>query len=149
MSEILQSYDAEVASDPLDAALARVGDRWTLLLIDALQAGPRRFGELADSVPGIAPNILSSRLKRLDEEGIVLSRHYQDRPPRLSYQLTEPGKELASALRLLAAWGARHSPEADAPRHDLCGTALEARWHCPTCDRTLEGDGSTSELGYL
>ncbi|HJU52623.1 MAG TPA: helix-turn-helix domain-containing protein [Acidimicrobiia bacterium] len=146
---MLPSYDAEVASDPLDAALARVGDRWTLLLIDALQAGPRRFGELADSVPGIAPNILSSRLKRLDEEGIVLSRRYQDRPPRLSYQLTEPGKELASALRLLAAWGARHSPEADAPRHDLCGTALEARWHCPTCDRTLEGDGSASELGYL
>ena len=146
---MLPSYDAEVASDPLDAALARVGDRWTLLVIDALQAGPRRFGELADSVPGIAPNILSSRLKRLDEEGIVLSRRYQDRPPRLSYQLTEPGKELASALRLLAAWGARHSPEADAPRHDLCGTALEARWHCPTCDRTLEGDGSASELGYL
>ncbi|HEY7582823.1 MAG TPA: helix-turn-helix domain-containing protein [Acidimicrobiia bacterium] len=146
---MLRSYDAEMASDPLDAALARVGDRWTLLLIDALQAGPRRFGELAESVPGIAPNILSSRLKRLDEEGIVVSRHYQNRPPRLSYQLTEPGKELASALRLLAAWGARHSPEADAPRHDLCGTALEARWHCPTCDRTLEGDGSMSELGYL
>ena len=146
---MLRAYDETVASDPLDAALARVGDRWTLLLIDALQSGPRRFGELQESVPGIAPNILSSRLKRLDEDGIVLARHYQERPPRLTYQLTEPGRELASALRLLAAWGARHSPEADAPRHDLCGTALEARWHCPTCDRTLGDDDSVSELRYL
>ncbi len=146
---MLQSYDEAVASDPLDAALTRVGDRWTLLLIDALQSGPRRFGELTESVPGIAPNILASRLKRLDEEGIIVSRHYQERPPRLAYQLTEPGRELASALRLLTAWGARHSPDADVPRHDLCGTALEARWHCPTCDRTLEGDDSASELRYL
>lgn len=146
---MLQSYDGIVSTDPLDAALARVGDRWMLLLIDALQTGARRFGELQESVPGIAPNILSSRLKRLEEEGIVLSRHYQERPPRLAYQLTEPGRELASALRLLTAWGARHSPDADAPRHDLCGTALEARWHCPTCDRTLTDDDPGSELRYL
>ncbi|MGH9895075.1 MAG: winged helix-turn-helix transcriptional regulator, partial [bacterium] len=96
-----------------------------------------------------APNILSSRLKRLEEEGIVLARHYQERPPRLRYQLTEPGRELASALRLLTAWGARHSPEADPPRHDLCGTPLEARWHCPTCDRTLDEGEPESELRYL
>jgi len=146
---MLRTYDEEVSTDPLDAALARVGDRWILLLIDALQSGARRFGELQASVPGIAPNILSSRLKRLEEEGIVLARHYQERPPRLAYQLTEPGRELASALRMLAAWGARHSPEADPPRHDLCGTALEARWHCPTCDRTLGEDEPASELRYL
>jgi DNA-binding HxlR family transcriptional regulator len=119
------------------------------LVIDSLQAGPRRFGELTEAVPGIAPNILSSRLRRLEEEGIVLARHYQDRPPRAAYQLTEPGRELASALRLLTAWGARHSPEADPPRHDLCGTPLEARWHCPTCDRTLEEGEDQSELRYL
>jgi DNA-binding HxlR family transcriptional regulator len=143
------SYHEVVAVDPLHAALARVGDRWTLLVIDSLQAGPRRFGELTEAVPGIAPNILSSRLRRLEEEGIVLARHYQDRPPRAAYQLTEPGRELASALRLLTAWGARHSPEADPPRHDLCGTPLEARWHCPTCDRTLEEGEDQSELRYL
>ena len=91
----------------------------------------------------------SSAWGLLDEEGIIVARHYQERPPRLAYQLTEPGRELASALRLLTAWGARHSPDADVPRHDLCGTALEARWHCPTCDRTLEGDDSASELRYL
>ena len=59
-------YDAAVAAQtPLAAALERVGDRWSLLLIEALLEGPRRFGELSDAVEGIAPNILSERLKRL------------------------------------------------------------------------------------
>lgn len=146
---MLRSYDVAVPTDPLDAALARVGDRWTLLLIDSLQEGPRRFGELMASVPGIAPNILSSRLRHLEEEGIVVGRSYQDRPPRAAYQLTAPGRDLASALRLLTAWGARHSPDADPPRHDLCGTALETRWHCPTCDRTLVGHSPEPDLRYL
>ena len=58
---------------PLAAALERVGDRWSLLLIEALLDGPRRFGELSESVAGIAPNILSERLKRLEGERIVRS----------------------------------------------------------------------------
>jgi DNA-binding HxlR family transcriptional regulator len=146
------TYDVTVVSPEsgsLDAALARVGDRWSFLVIDALQGGPLRFNELSEALPGIAPNILSSRLKRLEEEGVVLGRLYQERPPRAAYQLTAPGKELAGALRLLAAWGARHLPEADMPRHDLCGTPLETRWHCPTCDRTLPDQSPETDLRYL
>lgn len=128
-------------SRALDAALSRVGDRWSLLVIDALQEGSRRFGELTGSIPGIAPNILSGRLKRLEEEGLLVSRSYQERPPRVAYELTTGGRELASALRLLAAWGGRHHPDGEAPRHDLCGTPLEVRWHCPTCDREVDEHG--------
>ena len=62
------AYDAPVAPQtPLASALERVGDRWSLLLIEALLEGPRRFGELSEAVDGIAPNILSDRLKRLEE----------------------------------------------------------------------------------
>ena len=118
---------------PLELALERVGDRWSLLVVEALLDGPRRFNELADAVSGIAPNILAARLRRLEREGVVLARPYQDRPLRMDYSLTAAGRDLAGALRLLADWGARRSESADPLRHALCGTPLEARWFCPTC----------------
>jgi DNA-binding HxlR family transcriptional regulator len=118
---------------PLEAALDRVGDRWSLLVVEALLDGPRRFGELEGLLPGIAPNILTDRLRRLERGGIVRSMPYQQRPTRLAYDLTADGRDLASALRLLADWGARRSSDAEPIRHDLCGTPLEARWYCPTC----------------
>src|SRR6187431_1930607 len=90
----------------LDAALHRVGDRWSLLLVEALLPGPQRFNQLLDGLDGLAPNILSARLKALEAEGILAARPYSQRPYRVAYVLTARGAELASALRLLAAWGA-------------------------------------------
>ena len=130
----------ERPSSPLAEALARVGDRWTLLVVQALLAGPRRFNDLVAEIPGIAPNILSERLKRLERDALVMSRLYVERPPRAAYDLTAEGKELAGALRLLAHWGARHTVPGEAPRHSACGTPLEARWYCPTCDHLAEGE---------
>ncbi|MGI8830453.1 MAG: winged helix-turn-helix transcriptional regulator [Candidatus Limnocylindria bacterium] len=126
------------AQTPLAAALERVGDRWSLLLIEALLDGPRRFGELSESVDGIAPNILSERLKRLEGERIVRATPYSERPPRFTYALTDEGLELASVLRLLADWGSRGSAHAEPMRHALCGTPVEARLWCPTCARSVE-----------
>jgi DNA-binding HxlR family transcriptional regulator len=98
------AYDPRMAasSSPLAAALERVGDRWSLLLVEALLAGPRRFSELAEAVPGIAPNILSDRLRRLESERVVRSTPYSERPPRFTYQLTPEVAELAGPQRLLA-----------------------------------------------
>jgi DNA-binding HxlR family transcriptional regulator len=127
-------------SSPLEEAVSRVGDRWSLLLIQALMAGPRRFGELQDALRGIAPNVLSERLKRLEREAVISSQAYSERPPRYTYELTASGRELAGALRLLADWGAGRSPEAEAPRHSACGTPLEARWYCPTCEVPVPDD---------
>jgi DNA-binding HxlR family transcriptional regulator len=128
--------------EALAAALDRVGDRWSLLLVDALLDGPRRFGELGEAVPGIAPNILSDRLRRLEGAGLVRSAPYSTRPPRVEYGLTVAGRELAGVIRLLADWGARQAGEAPGiavPRHDTCGTPLEARWWCPTCEGPADG----------
>ena len=69
-----------------------------------------------------------------------VSRPYIERPPRAAYELTAEGRELAGALRLLAHWGARHALPAEAPRHPACGTPLEARWYCPTCDHLVEDE---------
>ena len=126
------------AQSPLAAALERVGDRWSLLLIEALLDGPRRFGELSGSVAGIAPNILSERLKRLESERIVRATPYSERPPRFTYALTDEGLELAGVLRLLADWGSRGSAHAEPMRHALCGTPVEARLWCPTCARAVD-----------
>ena len=143
-------YDRLMATPqtPLAAALERVGDRWSLLLIEALLEGPRRFGEIADSVSGIAPNILSERLKRLEGERIVRSTPYTDRPPRFTYALTDEGQELAGVLRLLADWGSRGSAHAEPMRHALCGTPVEARLWCPTCARSLD-EPEADELRFV
>jgi DNA-binding HxlR family transcriptional regulator len=136
----------EDASSPLAEALARVGDRWTLLVVEALLDGPRRFNDLLGQLPGIAPNILSERLKRLEREGLLVARPYSDRPPRAAYQLTAEGRELAGALRLLAYWGTGHADPAQAPRHPACGTPIEARWYCPTCDQLVDDEPQYAEV---
>ena len=128
--------------NPLDDALRRVGDRWTLLVVDALLAGPRKFGELQDDIPGLASNVLSARLKNLEADAVVVARPYSRKPPRFTYALTARGAELAGALRLLAQWG-----EADELHHAACGTPVEARWYCPTCDRLVE-PGDTGDLHF-
>ena len=144
---------SEGAADlsPLDRALSRVGDRWSLLVVETLLEGARRFNDLQQAVPGIAPNILTDRLRRLEREGVVVSRTYQERPPRSDYALTEDGRELAGVLRLLAAWGAAGSSAATSSqgmRHVVCGSALEARWYCPTCARAIEEEDDASDLSY-
>lgn len=130
-------------ASPLVHAAERVGDRWILLLIEVLLDGPRRFGELQSSIDGIAPNILSSRLKQLERNRVVVARLYQHRPPRYSYELTASGYALAGALRLLAQWGASEG-SGEPLRHHTCGTPAEARWYCPTCADVVS-DGETDD----
>ena len=129
---------------PLASALDRVGDRWSLLLVDALLESPLRFNELIDALPGIAPNILTDRVRRLERTGIVRSVPYSQRPPRVEYTLTADGRDLAGALRLLADWGGRRGAagaEGDGDlHHATCGTRLQARWYCPTCSVSVADD---------
>jgi DNA-binding HxlR family transcriptional regulator len=137
-------------ASPLDEATARVGDRWTLLLVQALLEGPRRFNELLEALPGIAPNVLSQRLKHLERERVLVGQPYSRRPPRFAYELTAAGRELAGALRLLAQWGADRSgaPDPGSLRHLTCGTPLEARWYCPTCAHPVDDDDA-GDLRFL
>src|SRR5256885_17081686 len=128
------------AASPLADALALVGDRWTLQIVEALLDGPRRFNDLLDEVAGIAPNILTQRLRHLEREALVVAQPYSERPPRFVYELTSGGRELAGALRLLADWGARHGDDAETLRHADCGTPLDARWYCPTCEVPVDDD---------
>jgi DNA-binding HxlR family transcriptional regulator len=136
------------APPALEWAAARVGDRWTLLIVNALLAGPLRFGEMAEALPGIATNVLSQRLKRLEADRLVVSTAYSARPPRFSYELTQAGRELGGVLALLAHWGAV-AGGGEGVRHTACGTPLEARWWCPTCDRPVEDPDDEGELRFV
>jgi len=127
---------------PLADAAARVGDRWTLLIVESLLGGPLRFAGIAERI-GIASNTLSQRLKRLEQDAVIVAQPYSERPPRFEYELTASGRELAGALRLLADWGARHAEGSEPLQHGACGTPLEARWYCPTCARAVDDDEAT------
>ena len=135
------------SGSPLADALASVGDRWTLLIVATLLDGPRRFGELQQELDGIAPNVLSSRLRQLEDDGLVVAEPYCERPPRFVYELTEPGQALSAPLRLLAHWGARQRGGAEHAVHVACGTPLDAVWYCPTC-REPVADEDAGELDY-
>lgn len=142
------AHDGTTMGAALDEAVRAVGDRWTLLLVEALLGGPRRFGELLAGLDGLAPNILSRRLKALEADGIITSTPYSRRPYRVAYALTASGAELASAVRLLAQWGAARSASGLGVQHETCGTSLEARWWCPTCARVVD-DGEAPDLDYV
>lgn len=121
-------------------AVDRVGDRWVLLIVAALLDGPARFGDLASSL-GVAPNILTARLRQLEDDGLVVARPYSERPLRHEYSLTGPGRELADAIAVLADWGSRRrGATGDGHFHAACGTRLEVRPWCPTCDRIVDED---------
>lgn len=137
---------------PLTEATDRIGDRWTLLVVDALLAGPLRFGQVSDAVDGIAPNVLTKRLRQLEADGVVRSVPYSERPLRVVYELSDAGRELAGAVALLTSWGQRQVGSghtgAEHIAHRTCGTTLETRLWCPTCDRPVE-DLEADELEHL
>lgn len=133
----------------LDAALSRVGDRWSLLIVAALLDGSMRFNELQESLGSIATNMLAQRLRHLEGLGVVVATSYSERPPRYTYGLSTSGQDLAGAVRLLARWGADQSGDAaEGPVHGECGTPLEARWYCPTCSRTVDDD-EPADAGFI
>jgi DNA-binding HxlR family transcriptional regulator len=131
--------DPELLSAISEAA-SIIGDRWSPSVIAALLDGPLRYGELRDRLEGIAPNILSARLKKLEHDGLVVASQYVERPPRFEYSLTETGRELSDLLKLLAAWGARRLHGEAGPLHSVCGTPLQVAWWCPTCAELATAD---------
>ena len=82
--------------------------------------------------------MLTARLRQLERDGLVVATPYSQRPVRLAYALSDSGRELADAISLLAAWGARQTGDTEGPVHGSCGTALETRLYCPTCERPAD-----------
>jgi DNA-binding HxlR family transcriptional regulator len=100
-----RTYEGQNCS--IARALELVGERWTLLIIRDAFLGRRRFDEFQESL-GVARNVLTERLNRLVEEGLLERTAYSERPPRFEYGLTQKGRDLAIPLLALMQWGDRH-----------------------------------------
>ena len=95
---------------PIACTLDIIGDRWSMLLIRDLFLGKCRFKEFIDSAEGITPNILTDRLRRLENAGLIIRRRYSEHPPRDEYLLTAVGTDLRPVVLALVDWGLAHIP---------------------------------------
>ena len=127
--------DSQFRSDrPIASALELVGDKWTLLVLRDMLFGARRFSDFVNTAEGVKRNILTDRLKRMAEHGLIRRVPYQDNPPRCHYHPTPKGADLLPVIQAMAAWGATHLPHACDPPDGLLAARPEDYY--ATCNRT-------------
>lgn len=133
-----QELDQQPCS--LARTLAVVGDRWTLLILRDCFLGVRRFEQFQSRL-GITRHVLTDRLYKLVEHGVLNKVAYQQRPPREEYRLTEMGMELHPVILHLVQWGDRHLADRKGEPlfhiHRQCGHRFKARLTCSECGETV------------
>jgi DNA-binding HxlR family transcriptional regulator len=143
-----RTYDNQVCS--VARTLEVIGDRWTMLVVRDAFHGIRRFEEFQERL-GVARNVLSARLTRLVDEGVLEKRLYQDRPPRFEYRLTPKGVDLFPVMVSLMKWGDRHAPSPDGPPvvvlHRDCGGEVDERFRCERCGADVDARGAQAMPG--
>jgi DNA-binding HxlR family transcriptional regulator len=133
-----RTYDTQVCSAA--RTLETVGERWTLLIVRDALLGVRRFEDFQRSL-GVARNVLTDRLTRLVEEGVLEKRAYSEKPLRHEYRLTQKGRDLWPVVHALVTWGDRYSAPEGPPRrfvHRDCGGVVSERRTCERCGAELE-----------
>ena len=90
--------------------LARIGDKWTVMVVGALSEGPIRYNEIRRRVEGISQRMLTLTLKGLEQDGLVTRTMYPTIPPRVDYELTELGRKLIVPLKALSKWARENRP---------------------------------------
>jgi DNA-binding HxlR family transcriptional regulator len=132
-----RTYEDQVCS--IARSLEVVGDRWTLLIVRDAMKGARRFEDFRARL-GVAHNVLSDRLGRLVEAGVLERRLYQQRPERFEYLLTQQGRDLWPVVMSLLLWGDRYLAPDGPPlltSHRGCGGRLSAELTCTDCGKHL------------
>ncbi|MGH3169666.1 MAG: winged helix-turn-helix transcriptional regulator [Trebonia sp.] len=125
-----RSYDQYCS---LSRALDVTGERWTLLIVRELLAGPRRYTDLHADLPGVSTDVLAARLKEMERDGILTRRRLPPPTSAAVYELTARGQGLLAALTALAAWGAAGLAEPTPT------DALRAHWFALPLMRLLAG----------
>jgi DNA-binding HxlR family transcriptional regulator len=115
-------------------ALEVIGEKWSLLVVRELFLGVRRFNDIAANT-GAPRDILTTRLRRLEDLGVVSRRAYSEHPPRYEYVLTDAGKDLRPIIMALKHWGDVHVMHEHLPPilEHTCGAVFEPRTHCAAC----------------
>lgn len=107
----------------ISALLQRVGDKWTVLVVSTLGAGPMRFNALRHAVGGISQKMLTTTLRSLERDGFVTRTVFPTIPPRVDYELTDLGRELLGPVTALGDWARANKERIDAARASFDGTA--------------------------
>jgi DNA-binding HxlR family transcriptional regulator len=130
--------------------LDTAGEWWAPLILRDVHLGITRFDDLRRDL-GISRNVLSARLERLVDRGLLERRAYSDRPPRHDYILTDKGSELVDVLLAMVAWGDRWTAGSAGPplllRHQACGELTHAVIRCARCGEPLHSKDVTVEPG--
>jgi DNA-binding HxlR family transcriptional regulator len=120
------------------AALTVLGEKWSLLVIRELALNVHRFDQIQRNT-GAPRDILANRLRRLETEGVLERRQYQERPVRYEYYLTEAGDELRPILLSLSEWGSRWTTQAGSTWIHSCGAEVELVHTCAACGGEVTG----------
>lgn len=143
-----RTYDNQVCS--IARALEVLGERWTLLVLRDAFRRVRRFEDFQRNL-GVARNVLTDRLHRLVEEGILERVPYQERPARFEYRLTEKGLALWPIMITMLQWGDRFYPQAEGPpvvvHHRDCGGEIDGHLRCAKCRADLGPRDAQAEPG--
>jgi DNA-binding HxlR family transcriptional regulator len=110
------AYNIMSATCPSRIVLRRIGARWTVFIVNALEHGPMRFTALATRVQGITAKVLADTLRSLEEDGLISRTVFDENPPHVEYELTELGRSLLVPLRAVREWAEAHVPEVLAAR---------------------------------
>jgi DNA-binding HxlR family transcriptional regulator len=111
--------------------LARIGDKWTVMVVGALSKGSIRYNEIGRRVEGISQRMLTLTLKGLEQDGLVTRTMYPTIPPRVDYELTELGRKLIVPLRALSKWARENRPAMLAAREAFRRRGQRPRFNVP------------------
>ena len=100
--------DPYLAACPSRQLLARLGEKWAMLIVNDLEAGPKRFGQLARRIEGVSQKMLAQTLRNLERDGLVARTVVCDRPIAVSYALTPMGMDLLPIMAAMKAWTQQH-----------------------------------------
>ncbi len=93
---------------PVETTLKLIGDKWKILIIRDLLNGTKRFGELKKVCSGISQKVLTTNLRAMEEDGLVIRKEFKQVPPKVEYTLTDVGYSLAEVLNAMASWGTNY-----------------------------------------
>ncbi len=143
-----REYETQVCS--IARSLEVVGERWSLLIVRSVLLGVHRFDDLLGEL-GITRSVLTTRLERLVDEGVLKRVPYQQRPMRYEYRLTAKGRELFPVVVHLLRWGDAHYPEPGGPprliEHHDCGGRPDDHLLCDRCGEPLTYFNTTARPG--